>query len=183
MMSVSDIVDVLSRLQQAGLAFWLDGGWAVDALIGEETRLHDDLDIVVRLDEVDRLVDALDSAGFVTVLDNRPTRLVLEGDADRRIDAHPVVFEADGTARQIGAGPRGGDAFFPAWGLEGVGRVADREFPCLAPKLLVLFHTGYEPQQKDWHNVWLLCERFGIEVPSSYARFGPCSGDTGRSKV
>jgi hypothetical protein len=27
---------------------WLDGGWGVDALVGEQTREHEDLNLIVR---------------------------------------------------------------------------------------------------------------------------------------
>ncbi|MGE5179745.1 MAG: nucleotidyltransferase domain-containing protein [Bacteroidota bacterium] len=32
------VLAVLTCLEQAGIAFWVDGGWGVDALPAEETR-------------------------------------------------------------------------------------------------------------------------------------------------
>ena len=106
--------------------------------------------------------------GFALTLDDRPTRFVLTSDDGRRIDFHPVVFDEDGNARQIGAGANGGDAPYPAWGFASEGTIEGNTVLCLTPKLLVLHHTGYEPQAKDRHNVRLLCERFGIEMPAGY---------------
>jgi lincosamide nucleotidyltransferase A/C/D/E len=40
---------------------------------------------------------------------------------------------------------------------------------CLTPQLLVLHHQGYEPLDKDRHNVRALCERFDIPLPVAYA--------------
>ena len=37
-------------LQSAGVRVWLDGGWSVDALLGEQTRPHADLDLAVPAD-------------------------------------------------------------------------------------------------------------------------------------
>jgi lincosamide nucleotidyltransferase A/C/D/E len=37
----------MSLLDQEGVRAWLDGGWAVDALLGRQTRLHSDLDLAV----------------------------------------------------------------------------------------------------------------------------------------
>jgi len=35
----------------------------------------------------------------------------------------------------------------------------------------VKFHTGYELDDNDWHDVRLLCERFQIAVPDEYLKF------------
>lgn len=170
-MSAADVVDLVSRLEAAGISIWLDGGWAVDALVGEQTRLHSDLDVVVRLDQTGAVVEALSPAGFTISLDGRPTRLVVADAMSRRIDLHPVVFDADGSARQIGAGPAGGDAVYPADGFSGRGAINETAIPCLTPGLLVKHHLGYRPLAKDWHNVRTLCEHFGIPIPASYTMF------------
>jgi hypothetical protein len=34
MMTATDVLEVLGRLEAAGLAVWVDGGWGVDALVG-----------------------------------------------------------------------------------------------------------------------------------------------------
>jgi lincosamide nucleotidyltransferase A/C/D/E len=168
MMKARDVLQVLDALDVAGISVWLDGGWGVDALLGEETRSHDDLDAVVRLADSDRITDVLARLGFDLEVDARPTRLVLAATRDRRIDFHPVVFDADGSARQIGAGSRGGDEVYPADGFTGDGTIAGRQVRCLTPQLLVLHHLGYKPQAKDRHNVGVLCDRFGIARPAAY---------------
>lgn len=37
-MTGSDVVEVFNALKDAGVDVWLDGGWAVDALLGKQTR-------------------------------------------------------------------------------------------------------------------------------------------------
>lgn len=168
-MSADDVLEVLERLNAAGVRCWLDGGWGVDALVWEQTRDHSDLDLVVPLDEVDAVIAAVAPLGFKVLLDQRPARLLLrDGNTDRRIDLHPVVFDGKGNGRQIGAGPNGGDAPYPAAGFAGNGRVGGREVACLTPELLLMHHTGYPPKAKDRHNVGLLCERFGVALPKEY---------------
>ena len=44
-----DVLRVIAALQAGNLRVWLDGGWGVDALLGEITRPHDDVDLVVEL--------------------------------------------------------------------------------------------------------------------------------------
>jgi lincosamide nucleotidyltransferase A/C/D/E len=171
MMTASDVIEVVGRLEEAGLRYWLDGGWGVDALVGEQTRPHDDLDVVVELSTVDRMTALLAPLGFKVTTDERPTRLVLSDDAGQRIDIHPITLDADGNGRQAGAGPNGGDAFYPAAGLAGEGAIEGHTVRCLTPQLLLLHHTGYEPQAKDRHNVKVLTDRFGLERPSAYADY------------
>jgi lincosamide nucleotidyltransferase A/C/D/E len=147
---------------------WLDGGWGVDALLGEQTRGHEDLDFVVSLDAADDVITALSSLGYTLDEDARPTRFTLSAPGGRKIDVHPVVFDDEGNAVQKGAGPGGGDAPYPAAGFAGHGSISGHAVACLTPQLLVLHHLGYPPADKDRHNVRLLCERFGIPLPGPY---------------
>jgi hypothetical protein len=57
---------VLDRRDAAGVEWWVDGGWGVDALLGGETRLHDDLDVVVRREEIERLSSLFPSSYAAT---------------------------------------------------------------------------------------------------------------------
>ena len=50
-MDASELVRLLDVLEQNGVTVWLDGGWGVDALLGEQTREHDDVDLVVPRDD------------------------------------------------------------------------------------------------------------------------------------
>jgi threonine aldolase len=44
-MTADDLRDIYNWLKENGIAIWIDGGWSVGALIGKQTREHDDLDI------------------------------------------------------------------------------------------------------------------------------------------
>lgn len=169
MMAAVDVARALDTLEHAGAKVWLDGGWGVDALLEEQTRDHDDLDLVIASESSGTAIAALQRVGYTMAQDDRPTRFVLAADNDRRIDFHPVVFSRDGSAVQKGAGFRGDDAYYPAVGFSGSGAVAGHRVACLTPALLVRHHTGYEPAEKDRHNVRLLCERFGIPLPDAFA--------------
>ena len=46
MMLAHDVLEIVARLDAAGVRVWLDGGWGVDALIRHQTRDHEDLDLV-----------------------------------------------------------------------------------------------------------------------------------------
>ena len=64
MMTGLDVTTVLERLDGVRIDAWLDGGWAVDALLGEQTRAHEDLDLIVRVSDVPAMREALAGDGF-----------------------------------------------------------------------------------------------------------------------
>ena len=66
-MSAEDVVEVVRLLEGLGIDVWLDGGWGVDALLGTQTRPHDDLDLVVQLEDVPKLRAALLDRGYILV--------------------------------------------------------------------------------------------------------------------
>jgi lincosamide nucleotidyltransferase A/C/D/E len=62
-MNAGAVVALYLRLQAVGIPIWLDGGWGVDALLGEQTRPHDDLDIVVEERHLLRLRATIQAPG------------------------------------------------------------------------------------------------------------------------
>ena len=46
-MTADDVCGFLALMDANGVRVWLDGGWAVDACLGSQTRCHGDLDIVI----------------------------------------------------------------------------------------------------------------------------------------
>jgi len=168
MMGADDVLEIVGRLEAAGVAVWLDGGWGVDALLGTEHRPHRDVDVVLRLADAERALTALAPLGFGLALDARPTRLVLADAAGRQVDVHPVTFDDRGTGWQAGAGAGGGDAAYPAGQLT-TGRVAGRTVGCIGPALQLAHHQGYPPSEVDRHDVALLCRRFGLPPPPGWS--------------
>ncbi len=101
---------------------------------------------------------ALAALGFALHVDEWPTRFVLRDPDDRRIDFHPVTFGADGAATQELYD--GSLCPYPAEGFTGRGTVGGRPVRCLSAAVQVLHHQGYEPQDKDHHDLRLLRDRF-----------------------
>ncbi len=133
MMRAEDVLEVVGCLDVVGVAVWLDGGWGVDALLGEETRPHGDLDIVMAIGHLDAARDALRDLGFVLAIDELPTRCVLRDPTDRRIDVHPVTFDREGGGIQ--QQPDGSAFIYPPEGLTGTGTIAGQPVRCLTPEL------------------------------------------------
>src|SRR5262245_5858293 len=63
-MEASDVVALLDLLEQHGLDVYVDGGWAVDALLGKQTRSHSDLDIAIPHAQVPLLRRLMATRGF-----------------------------------------------------------------------------------------------------------------------
>ena len=166
-MQAPDVLEILGTLTAAGLRVWLDGGWGVDALLGEQTRDHQDVDIVVELDRIDDAVHAVEKLGFGLVEDYLPTRAVLRLSDGRQIDVHPVTFDAEGTGWQVGAAPNGADCAYPPDGF-GHGRVLESDVPCLTAALQVEHHRGYEPRGRDRSDMRALADTFGLGLPAPY---------------
>ena len=53
-----------ARLRDAGIEYWLFGGWAVDFHVGSVTRPHDDVDLAVWLADVPRIAELLEADGW-----------------------------------------------------------------------------------------------------------------------
>jgi hypothetical protein len=45
MVRAEDVIRIHQSLSVNGIQVWLTGGWGIDALLGEQTRQHKDLDI------------------------------------------------------------------------------------------------------------------------------------------
>ena len=76
-MNAETVLELVDLLKSAGIEVWLDGGWGVDALLGYQSRPHDDLDVVVDLNHLPRLREVLGSRGFELSEDDLPVRFVM----------------------------------------------------------------------------------------------------------
>lgn len=99
-MTASTALDLLRLFQRAGIEVWVDGGWGVDALLGEQTRPHADLDVVVLVADVPRARRLLAEAGFAVLREWLPTALAMRHPDGREVDLHPVTPTADGGGDQ-----------------------------------------------------------------------------------
>ncbi|MFJ8043313.1 nucleotidyltransferase domain-containing protein [Kitasatospora sp. NPDC096147] len=159
-MKAEEVLSVLAVLRRAEVEVWIGGGWGVDALVGEQTREHHDLDLMHRQEQEPALLSALAEAGFAETLDWRPVRFVVTAPDGREVDLHPLVFTDDGSAVQASPDP---DAPFryPAAAFV-TGTIAGGTVPCLSADQQVSFHQGYEPRDRDLHDMAQLRRVFGI---------------------
>jgi lincosamide nucleotidyltransferase A/C/D/E len=181
-MAGAEVVRLVDRASAAGIAVWIDGGWGVDALLGEQMREHDDLDLVVELADVPRLEAVLTDAGYERVAGEAPKSFVVVDLDGHQVDVHPVLLDA-----QRGGGvyvmEDGREWIYPADGFAGRGRIGGRIVRCLTPEAQVLVHDGYELTEKDYRELFLLHSRFGVALPAKYADRALARKDPQASRV
>ena len=164
-MTAGDVVEIVQLLNQNHIDVCIDGGWGVDALLGEQTRTHGDLDIAVQHRDVAQVRALLEARAYKDVPrdDTRDCNFVLGDNQGHQIDVHSYTFDS--------AGNHVYGVEYPADSLTGTGSVNGHPVSCISPEWMVKFHTGYELDANDYRDVLALCQRFDIELPSEYGRF------------
>jgi lincosamide nucleotidyltransferase A/C/D/E len=168
-MAAEALVELLQSFESAAIEVWLDGGWAVDALLGRQTRPHKDVDIILRIADLPNLRETLGSRGFEIQDGGTESNFVLADRSRLEVDVHAITFDQDGNGVYRMA--NGSDWIFPAAGFTGRGVVEGFRVRCLSAETQVLCHAhGYVPTEKDLRDMELLQTRFGVELPPHLRR-------------
>lgn len=134
------MLEILERLDAAGVAWWMSGGWGIDALLGRETRDHIDLDVSIPADEEAACLEALGGLGFEVSVDWRPTRVLVTTPDGRGVDVHPCR-RTEGTWVLPGTE---GEEFVVSDDDIVAGTIAGRTVHCISAAKQLEFHSGYE---------------------------------------
>jgi lincosamide nucleotidyltransferase A/C/D/E len=141
--------------------------------VGEQTRKHLDLDLIVESRDLSRAERALQEAGFALSHDQvvtgarMPDSVGLRDARGRTVDLHPMQVKAPGseTVSDLRGGVvaiRGGSA---GDGRRSspftTGRIGGREVPCLSAQLQAAFRVGYDLRHHDKHDLALLARAEG----------------------
>jgi lincosamide nucleotidyltransferase A/C/D/E len=169
-MTAADVIGLHTDLDNLAIRIWLEGGWGVDALLGEQTRALKDLEIAGQQNDVPKLIHFLESRGFKEkrLEEARPWNFVLGDEKGREVDLHVIVLDDKGNGLY---GPREKGEMYPAASLTGTGSIAGRTVRCLSPEWMVKFHGGYTLKEKDFRDVSVLCKKFGMELPKAFVLF------------
>ncbi|MBN1659258.1 MAG: nucleotidyltransferase family protein [Anaerolineae bacterium] len=184
MIHAQDAIRIYRHLLDHGIPVWLIGGWGIDALLGEQTRPHKDLDVLVLVDDVAPLCELLAHDGYGLKelwSENRrtldalgvevETAFVLSDSEGREIDVHALRFDDGGNG--IPAWEAAG-FLFRTGDLGGEGSIGGMTVRCVTPEMQMVCHTGYDLPSAHQQDVKRLRERFGVEVPDSTTRpLGP----------
>lgn len=118
---------------------------------------------MAQLRDSDRIIVLLRGLGYELVAGAPPKSFVFVDPRGRQVDVHPVTFDAEGGGLYRMDDDR--SWLYPAEGFSGRGTVGGRPVRCLNPEVQVLVHSGYELTDKDFRELYLLRERFGVEPP------------------
>lgn len=164
-MKAEDVVETIKLFKKADVNVWLDGGWGVDALLGKQTREHEDLDIVVQEKDLPQLRKLLEARGYKDVPrgDTSAWNFVLGDNAGRLIDIHAFTVDDEGNGFYGNKG-----LTYPAKSFQGQGKVNGFSVKCITAGQIVKFHTGYNPPEKHIKDIKALCKRFSIVLPPEY---------------
>jgi 2'-5' RNA ligase len=131
------VVAIVDALLAADMRCWISGGWGVDALAGEHTRVHRDLDLVIERKDRRRAIEVLgglDYSEWYTTDSDVPlfSRVVLHDHelAGRAIDLHPVDLASMHMEFTTGT-------------------IAGREVLCFSPELQIKTHANYRKRWRD----------------------------------
>jgi lincosamide nucleotidyltransferase A/C/D/E len=148
-MPPSTVVTVVQALRDAGISCWLAGGWGVDALVGEQTRAHGDLDVVVDRDlpNVETRVEAalasigLLRAGSESSIEPLPRTWVHTDGRGTTVEVLPA---------NLAAPPFNGPTSFQE------GRVAGAPVPCVSVEVQLRLRSGYRHRARDRRDITLM---------------------------
>ncbi len=164
-MTADDVIETVRLFNQYGIEIIIDGGWGVDALLSEQTRPHQDLDVAVFHKDVPIIRSILEERGYREVPrdDSWECNFVYGDDQGHLIDIHSCTFDKEGN-NIFGVA-------YPFESLNGSGDICGQSVRCIPPDWLVKFHSGYELDENDFQDVKLLCRKFDIPLPEEFEEF------------
>jgi len=162
------VVDLLKKAENSGVVVWIAGGWGVDALVGYQTRPHNDVDFFIQKKDKTVFTELLVSSGYTEnteydIEDNPIWCNTLYG----IVDLH--LFEVV----EIGTWSIQNQKF-PSNIFNGKGTIGGITVRCMTVEAQVEYRHGYELREKDVLDVLLLCNTFGLPIPEQFIEQSDC---------
>jgi hypothetical protein len=153
------LAEIVRTLDEAGIAFWLRGGWALDFLLGRIRHDHADIDLVAWRTEKEVIAKALSGRGFDLVGEQADVAVEFEKEGES-IQILLVETTSSGTlvVRGFESWP------FPEGALGDARRLGDLVCRTLTPRALLYEKETYEAnkgrplREKDHLSIRLLHE-------------------------
>ena len=98
MVNITDVKQILQFAIDAEIKVFLDGGWGVDALLGYQSRAHNDIDIFVEKNDYQNFIEIMKANGFYEIKMEYTTlnHTVWEDLKNRIIDLHCFEYTDEG---------------------------------------------------------------------------------------
>jgi lincosamide nucleotidyltransferase A/C/D/E len=171
-MDAREVLEVLDGLKASGVDVWVAGGWGVDALLGVQTRQHDDLDLIVDLAREGDAQAALGALGFQRIRTEcfqgalMPKQIIMRDRAGRIVDLHGVDARTwpETWRERLDSTGRSAVAFDAAKPFV-VGTIEGRPVGCLSPELQLASRQVYELTDAAAADARALCARLHLAEP------------------
>ncbi len=176
MVNGEDVVSLCKLFSGRGIQIWLTGGWGIDALLGENTRPHKDLDIFTLVDDVVRMNQLLAEHGYqqktlwsenLSTVDSEGNRIetgyVLADQNGHELDVHAFRLNPQGNA--VPAWQVDPGFIFTPQDLSGTGMVNGYPVRCQSAENQMVCHRGYPLPDYQWGDLDRLHEKFEVEIP------------------
>ncbi len=141
---------MIGVLAAEGIVGWVDGGWGVDALLGEQTRPHADLDLAVDTPALDRQLTRL-RARLHRAARRRARR---QRAPERRTPGRPAPHHAHPDGGGDKQQPSGASPWH--YGPTTTGRIDGLPVPCNSMDTQLRSHLGYRPDRDDYADMGAL---------------------------
>lgn len=156
-----ELIRIVDALDSVGVRYWIVGGWGLDALIGCETRRHNDVDVLIDdyTHQMPRVAAALAGLGYRRGRPLGGTPWFPDAEVFDDDSMHHVEVLSLGESATDEALARGLIAPDKRRVLEGdghpgfsaLGGVGGRSVPTVSVEWQRLFHSGYTGRPKEAH--------------------------------
>lgn len=164
-MDQEEVLRVLELAEIASVPLVVAGGWAVDALLGWQTRPHGDLDLAINRAHLVRFLGILSRIGygFVNEAHANDKSYILDNGVGHQIEIH--VYTRDDKGRII-SGSR-----YPSNSLSGQGKIGHLKVSCVAPEWLIDSYTEKEINEKTLQDLKYISNLFRLELPIEFKEY------------
>lgn len=148
----STVLALTQTLTDAGADWCIVGGWGVDALLGEQTRAHKDLDVFVQRDHLNAVLRMLHRAAFRRTHTWEESRPLDAGGPCPAHDSALVMSDGEGCEVDIHVYALRAHAVEPLWetrhsfqreDLDARGVIAGFTVRCITAVKQLETHSGY----------------------------------------
>lgn len=164
-MDQEEVMRILTLAEIASIPVVVAGGWAVDALLGWQTRSHGDLDIAINRAYLGRLLGILGRIGYGLVheanVDDK--NYLVDNGAGHQIEIN--VYSRDDKGR-IMSGAR-----YPSNYLTGQGKIGNIKVSCVSPEWLVDSYSEKEINQKTLQDLKYICNLYRLPLPIEFQEY------------
>lgn len=164
-MDQEEVMRVLELAEIASIPLVVAGGWAVDALLGWQTRSHADLDIAINRLYLLRFLGILSRIGYGLIgsAQAEDKSFVLDNGAGHQIEIHAYTRDDKG---RITSGTR-----YPSNSLTGQGKIGHLKVSCIAPEWLIDSYTDKEINPKTLQDIKYLSNLFRLPIPIEFQEY------------